>query len=60
MPRPIQAIALDVSSHLKLSGRQIDILCDMLRAAKDPEEKGRELNAMPPDKLLKLIGEKVV
>ena len=47
---------LEQSKGLKLSGRQFDVLCSILRAADDPEERGREIGAMDNRDVLKLIG----
>ncbi|KKL87778.1 hypothetical protein LCGC14_1931320 [marine sediment metagenome] len=58
VPRTIEAIALDITSRLRISHRQFDVVCRMLRTADDPEKKAKELNATPISDLLKLIGEK--
>jgi hypothetical protein len=58
VPRTIAAIALEVSSGLRLSNRQFEVLCEILRASGDPEEKARELNATPRGELLEVIGER--
>jgi len=56
--RTVHTIALDVSYRLRLSNRQFEVLCEILRASDDPERKARELNATPRDKLLEIIGER--